>query len=414
MRFLIVPVTTVRSGSFNIHAQPVVTTVLAVQSGRVVNLFARVVSSPAQGRAHSFSFMLTSSNALLRPVLAGSILLLGILAAALQLAPIWVKLAPFGYLRNWLSLNDGRVEVAPFLVVIALTCVALLTLVLPERADAKSAAEAPHAASIPKPQELRALAREPEEEFSDSLDRILALLNSHADLSRIYSLALEHAGRNLIESTSPEQLRIAIGYLVAENNKMRKETGELQSNLNDAQERIEHLRSNLHHAEVTGMRDALTGVWNRRAFDTMIDQQVTQSPLRGRALSVAMVDIDHFKQINDRFGHQVGDEVLKLVGSSLQSNLKGRDFVARYGGEEFAIILPQTELGTATKVAEQIREQISNLRYVAPDSNASIGAVTASFGVVELKPSEGRRSFLQRADVKLYEAKNSGRNRVSS
>lgn len=356
--------------------------------------------------------MTTVNSAILRPVLAGSILLLGFMAAALQLAPVWAKLAPVGSLGDWLPVADGKVAVAPFLVVIALTCAALLALIVPDRNEPVAAPLSPSAEI--RPQEQRAIAREPEEEFAASLDRIISMLNSHSEVSRIYSLALEHAGRNLIEATSPEQLRIAIGYLVAENNKMRKETGELQSNLRDAQERIDHLRSNLYHAEVTGMRDALTGVWNRRAFDTMIDQQVTQSPSRGRALSVAMVDIDHFKQINDRFGHPVGDEVLRLVGTNLQRNVKGRDFVARYGGEEFAIILPQTELEAAVSVAEQIREQLTRLRYVSPQTDTSIGPISASFGVAELKPGEGKRSFLQRADVKLYEAKNGGRNRVCS
>jgi diguanylate cyclase len=356
--------------------------------------------------------MLTLNSNLLRPALAGSILLLGFLAAALQLGPVWAKLAPVDMLREWLPAQSGQVAVVPFLVVIALTCTALLALLVPDRPPAEPAGTPTIAA--PQPQEVRAAAAEPEEELSNNLDRILGLLNSHSELSRVYSLTLEHAGRNLIESTSPEQLRIAIGFLVAENNKMRKETGELQSNLRDSQERIEMLRSNLHHAEVTGMRDALTGVWNRRAFDTMIDQQVAQSPLRNRALSLAMVDIDHFKQINDKFGHQIGDEVLKLVASTLQRNLKGRDFVARYGGEEFSIILPQTQLDSAVKVAQQIREQLAKLRYVSPQHNESIGSITASFGVVQLKPSEGKRSFIQRADSKLYEAKHSGRNRVCS
>lgn len=347
----------------------------------------------------------------LRPLLAVSIIILGVIAAALQLGPLWAKLAPALSMPYLLPSGANQVAVVPVLAVILLTCTGLAALMLPEPESRlvtlKPAVEPVVAAYKP----LSAI-QEREEDLSDSLDRILTLLNSHSEMSRVYSLALEHAGRNLIEATSPEQLRIAIGILVAENNKMRKETGELQSNLRDSQERIELLRSNLHHAEVAGMRDGLTNVWNRRAFDTMIDQQVAQSPLAKRPLSLAMVDIDHFKSINDRFGHQVGDEVLRLVSSVLQRNLKGRDFVARYGGEEFSIIMPQTNVEAACQVAEQIRKQLMSLRYVSPQSGESIGQITASFGVAQLKPSEGKRSFIQRADTKLYEAKKNGRNQV--
>ena len=352
----------------------------------------------------------------LRPFLAITIILLGLFAAVLQLGPLWVKLAPSLSLPYLLPQSASQVAVVPVLVVILLTCLGLSALMLPEAAPQ---AASPAVELVQEPDESKNVpaavaVRDKEEELSESLDRILSLLNSHSELSRVYSLTLEHAGRNLIEATSPEQLRIAIGLLVAENNKMRKETNELQNNLRESQERVEMLRSNLHHAEVAGMRDGLTNVWNRRAFDTMIDQQVAQAPLAKRPLSLTMVDIDHFKSINDRFGHPVGDEVLRLVASVLQRNLKGRDFVARYGGEEFALLMPQTTVDAAVQVAQQIRQQLLSLRYVSPQTGESIGQITASFGVAQLKPSEGKRGFIQRADSKLYEAKSTGRNKVVS
>jgi diguanylate cyclase len=244
----------------------------------------------------------------------------------------------------------------------------------------------------------------------ESLNRIISLLNSHSETSRIYSLALEEAGRGLIEATSPEQLRLAIGYLITENNKMRKESADLQGNLQEQQLQIESLRSNLAAAEETGMRDALTAVWNRRAFDKMLAHQALEAQRKHEPLSLILADIDHFKKINDRFGHQVGDEVIRLVAATLSRNVKGKDTVARYGGEEFALILPQASLENAMSVAQQIKQQLERKSWAQRRDGHVLGTVTASFGVAQLQPKESKDLLLQRTDKKLYDAKAKGRN----
>jgi diguanylate cyclase len=347
----------------------------------------------------------------LRPVLLIVALTLGLFTASIIISPGW--LAHFGpHLGNGSVGYSGsaRYDVLAFACVIALTCLHLVSLMLPERPVAGAHVQAAppeisnqedHAAAI-------------EKEISENLSRIIGMLNTHSEASRLYAQCLEQAGRNLIELTSPEQLRVAIGYLISENNKMRKETGFLQDNLRDAQSQVDNLRSNLQRAEEDGLRDALTTLWNRRAFDTMLEQHVSSAQLKHQPLCLIMVDIDHFKRINDSFGHPIGDEVIRLVATTIAKNVKGRDMVARYGGEEFALILPQTALENAITLATQIKSQLESQRWILSRRNEVIGTVTASFGVAALQPGDHSESLVRRADSRLYEAKNAGRNRVAS
>jgi diguanylate cyclase len=130
--------------------------------------------------------------------------------------------------------------------------------------------------------------------------------------------------------------------------------------------------------------------------------------------SVVMLDIDYFKKFNDQYGHQVGDEVLRIVGSCLKENLKGKDFPSRYGGEEFIVLLPNTKLDKAYIVAEQIRENISKKRLKIKKTGQAIGNITVSVGVSEIREGDTAISVAERADSALYIAKDSGRNNVKS
>ena len=134
----------------------------------------------------------------------------------------------------------------------------------------------------------------------------------------------------------------------------------------------------------------------------------------GEPLSVLIADIDHFKHFNDTYGHQLGDQVLKLVARTLTKSVKGRDTPARYGGEEFAIILPQTRLKDASVVADQIRQTITRHKLVGKESGDDYGVITLSFGASQYRPGEPLGNLVRRADAALYHAKRSGRNRVST
>ncbi len=159
--------------------------------------------------------------------------------------------------------------------------------------------------------------------------------------------------------------------------------------------------------------DGLTGIANRRRFDEIMEAEWRRLRRNAFPLTLVMVDIDHFKNFNDRYGHQAGDVCLKAVAHSLVSSFRrSHDLVARYGGEEFACILPETDLPGAGIFAETLLNNIHELGI--PHEGAPAGKVTASMGVATMVPplNEGPEILIRRADGKLYEAKRSGRNRV--
>jgi diguanylate cyclase len=125
-------------------------------------------------------------------------------------------------------------------------------------------------------------------------------------------------------------------------------------------------------------------------------------------------DLDNFKRVNDRFGHNIGDQVIKLMAVILKETLKGQDTAARYGGEEFAVILPKTSLANAVKLAERIRQSLAKKEMVNRKTGENLGSITVSVGVAAFDRREQPVDLVERADRALYAAKNSGRNKVVS
>ena len=144
------------------------------------------------------------------------------------------------------------------------------------------------------------------------------------------------------------------------------------------------------------------------------NSEITKARAAGTGLCLVMVDVDHFKNVNDTFGHPAGDAVLRVVGSLLAENVKGRDTPVRYGGEEFAIILPDTNGAGAMSLANKIRRQLERKNLVLKDNNQPMGKITASFGVSQLRNDDNVPGLISRADAMLYEAKRTGRNKVVS
>ncbi|MFP4225762.1 MAG: diguanylate cyclase [Desulfobacterales bacterium] len=197
-----------------------------------------------------------------------------------------------------------------------------------------------------------------------------------------------------------EELEQLSNELVAANQELNNLMRELNAKnraLRQANERIVELTR----------ADALTGLANRRYFDERIEEMVSLANRKSQPLSLVMTDIDKFKRVNDEFGHDAGDRVLKGYADLMRTSTRREELVVRFGGEEFIILMPLTNMDQAYLVAERIRKALPGLNLLEND-----WIITASFGVSELQHSENIDNFVKRADMALYRAKASGRNQT--
>lgn len=171
----------------------------------------------------------------------------------------------------------------------------------------------------------------------------------------------------------------------------------------------ERLLKDLEDAERRASTDSLTRCWNKEMIREILDRELERSNREGLPLCVSMLDIDHFKDVNDRYGHQAGDEVLAEVAGRIRKALRPYDALGRYGGEEFMIIFVKSDLDTGREIGERVRAEIASPPVKTPEWDID---VTASLGVTEKTGEEDSRDLIEEADQNLYKAKEEGRNRV--
>lgn len=193
-------------------------------------------------------------------------------------------------------------------------------------------------------------------------------------------------------------------YLIRALRQLDKERATLEERVAERTRELQSVNSQL---KLIAAKDGLTGCWNRAAFDARLVDECARADRYGLPLALALVDVDHFKTINDDFGHQTGDDVLRRITDVLKDSLRQTDYLARYGGEEFAIILVNTDREGAGLVAERLRKDIEEAKWAH-------GAVTVSVGVASWAPAlRTPEGFLRRTDEALYASKAAGRNRVT-
>ena len=206
--------------------------------------------------------------------------------------------------------------------------------------------------------------------------------------------------------------RPLIEKLVKELSNATSRSSALEANFLKTTEDLDQIKDSLKQAEEHSNTDALTGLANRRSVEAFLRSAQMAAMEAGTPLSILMIDIDDFKKFNDSFGHQVGDQVLRLVSKVLAESVRDCDLAARYGGEELMAILPGAPIEACADAAERIRRRISEARLTRRATGEEISSVTVSIGVAQFRMGESADGMIERCDRALYQAKRAGRNRV--
>ena len=249
----------------------------------------------------------------------------------------------------------------------------------------------------------RSAARDMDTQIREQVDGLQSSMQEAADLED-----LKHVLENHLEGL--------LGTMDQHQKQRDEREHEIAARLRSLAERVAHMeqealgyREHLEEQRQKALIDPLTSLPNRAAWSERLEHEVRHWQQQGDTLLLAMLDLDHFKRINDNYGHLAGDKVLKIIASVLRKRLRGTDFIARFGGEEFVMLMPDTSLITGAKLLETLRASIEACPFHFKGERVTI---TLSVGFTALKTAEHSDQALKRADQALYRAKNAGRNRV--
>jgi len=244
-------------------------------------------------------------------------------------------------------------------------------------------------------------------------DIVQIIIDAGLDLNK-YTAVLNSCNRRLENADDLREIRKLVRTVLDDTRAMSQSNRAVAQTLKERADEIDRLRSELDQVRREAVRDPLTGLANRRAFDERLAESLDDALLKLKTICLMMIDVDHFKEINDRHGHQIGDRILQFIASVLKKNFKGRDVVARFGGDEFAVIVEDAPLAGVTRIGEAIRQQVEESYLKRTDTGEPLGTVTVSVGFDCVVPGDTQDSVLDRADKALYQAKQQGRNKVMS
>jgi diguanylate cyclase len=250
------------------------------------------------------------------------------------------------------------------------------------------------------------------ESIAHELVGALAHLREANTNAGAFASRLENAASDMEATPEPSHIKQLVRNLVAETREVAARNRALETQMEASSKQMEALQVSVRQATLEAVTDGLTGLANRRHFDRLLSRQVLDAGDRARPLCLIMCDIDHFKRINDSWGHPVGDQVIRYVASAVRAAAPKPACGARYGGEEFALLLPRTDIDDARTIAQELLKRVRARTLSRKSSGELIGHITISAGVAVLKPGESAEALVRRADAALYEAKRAGRDRV--
>ena len=244
------------------------------------------------------------------------------------------------------------------------------------------------------------------------LAQVLDALKNGGDMSASYADKLQEAASSFENSLDATHLRQVVSGLAAATRDMVRRSNDLNNQMQNSALQVATLQTNLQSAEAEARQDGLTGLANRRTFDVVLRRQTALAQQSHGIMTLIMCDIDHFKSFNDRWGHPVGDQVLRFIAQTLKERVPGAALAARYGGEEFGIVLPNVSLQDAHAIAEAVRIAVRSKKLVRRSTQEQIGVVTISMGIAAYAQGEKPSALLARADSCLYAAKRAGRDQI--
>jgi diguanylate cyclase len=252
--------------------------------------------------------------------------------------------------------------------------------------------------------------------FKTMISTFVERLGHMSDSSGSYQSKIENYAEKLSETDDILQINELLENLMKDTHMMQAEIVrsrealiQQRESVESSQEKIRKLQAELTQLSETVRVDQLTGVLNRRGFDEAIIKEISRSKRNNSKLSIAFLDIDNFKKLNDSFGHHVGDEALQLLAKTIQSTIRPTDDVSRFGGEEFVILLPETDIEQAVGTVMRLQRALTKQFFMA---NNERQLITFSAGVALFNNNETEAEVLSRADQAMYLAKKSGKNRV--
>jgi len=256
--------------------------------------------------------------------------------------------------------------------------------------------------------------RDAGDKLNEQLQNISAAIKVAQKSTNAYGKTLAGASEALAnDATEAATVNTLVQTLASATKKVQRENASLEKRLDASTSEVARLREHLEQVRREAMTDALTTLANRKALDEGLAKACADADASGRVLTVAVIDIDHFKRFNDTWGHQTGDQVIRYVASVMARVGAEPRLAARYGGEEFAVLFPSEALDDVARELDAVRLEIGSRTLKRRSTNEDLGAVTVSIGLAEYHTGEGPAGVLERADAALYASKRAGRDQVT-